>query len=151
MTHSMLAPAAALVLWTMIMLLWMTSIRFPALMKLGNDEPGGGGALKNAAPGGRYQDIEHKIDPRVNWKSHNYTHLMEQPTIFYPAVIVLHLAGAATTFNLTLAWAYVALRIVHSLWQALVNKLPVRIALFTLSSFCLLGLSINAVRATIGA
>jgi hypothetical protein len=150
MNHSMLAPAATLVLWTMIMLVWMTSTRFPALMKLGSGGSSEGGGLKNAAPGGRYQDVEHMIDPRVNWKSHNYTHLMEQPTVFYPAVIILHLAGGATTLNLTLAWAYVGLRIAHSLWQALVNKIPVRIALFTLSSLCLLALAINAVRATLG-
>jgi hypothetical protein len=150
MPNSMLAPAAVLVLWTMIMLLWMASTRFPALKKLGNGGSNGDG-LRNAAAGGRYQDVEHMIDPRVNWKSHNYTHLMEQPTVFYPAVIILHLAGTATTVNLTLAWAYVGLRIVHSLWQALVNKLPVRIALFTLSSLCLVALAINAVRATLGA
>ena len=35
------------------------------------------------------------------------------------------------------AWAYVVLRIVHSLWQALVNVIPVRFALFALSSLVL--------------
>ena len=140
----MLAPAAALVLWSMIMLLWMLVTRAPALGKIGD----GVGSFK---PGGRYQDVENMIPDRVNWKSHNYTHLMEQPTIFYPAVIILHLAGAATTTNLTLAWAYVALRILHSIWQATVNRIPIRIALFTLSSFCLLGLAVNVVRATMGA
>ncbi|MFM9978947.1 MAG: MAPEG family protein [Sphingomonadaceae bacterium] len=144
MTNLMLAPAAALVLWTMIVLLWMTATRFPALMKLD------AGGVASAAPGGRYQDVEHRIDPRVNWKSHNYTHLMEQPTVFYPAVIILHLADAATPLNLTLAWSYVGLRIAHSLWQALVNRIPVRIALFSLSSVCLLALAVNAARVTLG-
>jgi hypothetical protein len=145
MNGSMLAPAAALVLWSMIMMLWMTATRFPALAKLG------GGGVGRAGPGLRYQDIENQIEPRINWKSHNYTHLMEQPTIYYPAVIILHVVGAATTLNLTLAWGYVGLRVAHSIWQATVNRLPVRIALFTLSSLCLLGLAINAVRATLGA
>lgn len=144
MNASMLAPAAVLVLWSMIMMLWMVSTRGPELAKIGD----GVGSLK---PGGRYQDIENLIPARVNWKSHNYTHLMEQPTIFYPAVIILHLADAATTLNLTLAWTYVGLRIAHSLWQALVNKIPVRIALFASSSLCLLALAVNAVRATLGA
>ena len=48
-----------------------------------------------------------------------------------------------------LAWAYAGLRIVHSLWQCLVNKIPPRVMLFFVSSLCLLGLAINAVRATL--
>jgi hypothetical protein len=35
------------------------------------------------------------------------------------------------------AWAYVALRIVHSIFQATVNFIPVRFALFMLSSLTL--------------
>jgi hypothetical protein len=142
MNSSILLPAAVLVLWSMLMLLWVSATRFPELIKLGD-------RLKSSPRGGRYQDIENLIPAQVNWKSHNYTHLMEQPTIFYPAVIMLHLTNAGSGINLYLAWGYVGLRIAHSLWQALVNKLPVRIALFTGSSICLLVLAINAVRATI--
>jgi hypothetical protein len=105
--------------------------------------------MADAEPGARYVDVEPSMPPKVNWKSHNYTHLMEQPTIFYAAVLVLALAGAGTGLNLTLAWAYVGLRIVHSIWQATVNRLPVRIALFTLSTLCLLVMAINAVRVTL--
>jgi hypothetical protein len=73
---------------------------------------------------------------------------MEQPTLFYATTVILALAGEGSGTNLALAWAYVGLRIIHSLWQSLVNTLPVRITLFVLSSVCLLGLAINAVRAT---
>jgi hypothetical protein len=144
MSGSMLAPAAALVLWSMIMMLWMLVTRGPELSKVRN-------RVGSLAPGGRYQDIEKLIPDRVNWKSHNYTHLMEQPTVFYPAVIILHLAGATTTVNLALAWTYVGLRVVHSIWQATVNRIPVRIALFATSSFALVALAVNAVRTTLGA
>lgn len=146
MDTSMLAPAAALVLWTMVVLLWTTATRFPAISRASKED------LRTLPRAGvRGQDLERILPARVNWVSHNYSHLMEQPTVFYPAVIILHLAGAATTLNLSLAWAYVALRVVHSLWQGLVNKIPVRIALFGVSSLCLIGLAINAVRATLGA
>ena len=84
----------------------------------------------------------------VNWKSHNYTHLMEQPTLFYATTVILALAGEGSGTNLALAWTYVALRIIHSLWQGLVNTLPVRITLFVLSTLCLLGLAVNAVLST---
>jgi hypothetical protein len=146
MNSPMLAPAAVLVLWTMVVLMWTTATRFPAISRVPKEE------LRTLPRTGvRGQDLERVLPPSVNWKSHNYTHLMEQPTVFYPVVLILHLTGMATTFNLTLAWAYVGLRVLHSLWQGLVNKIPVRIALFGLSSLCLIGLAINAVRATLGA
>jgi hypothetical protein len=84
----------------------------------------------------------------VNWKAHNYSHLMEQPTIFYPTVIILALTGAGMV-DVVLAWAYVLLRIAHSLWQALVNRIPVRITLFQLSTICLVALAVRAVMATL--
>jgi uncharacterized MAPEG superfamily protein len=139
---SILAPAAVLVLWTMLVMIWMLVTRLPELNKLGD-------RMKKAPPGGRYQDIESLIPAKVNWKSHNYTHLMEQPTVFYPAVIILHLAGSGTGTSLWLAWAYVALRIIHSLWQGLVNGIKVRMALFGLSSICVSILAVQAVLATL--
>ncbi len=137
-----LAPPAVLVLWSLVMLLWMSVTRFPAFAKLGLK-------LSEAEPGSRYVDVEGMIPAKVNWKSHNYTHLMEQPTIFYAAVVILALAGEGSGINLTIAWAYVAIRVVHSIWQATVNIISVRIALFTVSTLCLWVLAINAVRATL--
>ena len=142
MSSPILAPAAVLVAWTLLIMLWMIVTRFPGLQKAGLD-------LGSAQPGIRYQDVEAAVDQRVNWKSHNYTHLLEQPTLFYATVAILALAGAGEGVNVTLAWAYVGLRIVHSLWQTLVNTLPVRICLFALSSTVLIVLAVNALRATL--
>ena len=137
-----LAPAAVLVLWSLVVLVWMTVTRFSAFARAGLK-------LQAAEPGTRYADVEGEMPARVNWKSHNYTHLMEQPTLFYAVVAVLALAGAGSGVNLVLAWAYVGIRVVHSFWQCEVNVVPVRAALFTLSTLCLLGLAVNAVRATL--
>ena len=82
------------------------------------------------------------------WKAHNFTHLMEQPTIFYPVVIILALAGP-TIGDARLAWAYVALRVVHSIWQATINTIPVRASLFFISTFVLIALAVRAVIATL--
>lgn len=141
MQAQMLAPAAVLVAWSLIMLLWMAATRFPAMAKSGMD-------LKNAEPGGRGQDLEEVIPAKVNWKSHNYTHLMEQPTIFYATVVILALTGAAA-IDVLLAWIYVGLRIVHSLWQATVNVVSIRFLLFVLSTVSLTVLAIRAVMATL--
>ena len=142
MQSAILAPAAVLALWTIIVLFWMTVTRIAAFSKAGID-------LTKADPGARYVEVEAQLPPAVNWKSHNYTHLLEQPTLFYGVVAVLALAGQGDGVNATLAWGYAILRIAHSLWQCLVNKVPVRFALFLLSTLLLLAMAINAVRATV--
>lgn len=143
MPASLLAPGAVLVLWTLVMLGWVLVSRFSALAKTGID-------LKAAPPGGRGANLEGILPPLANWKSHNYTHLLEQPTLFYAVLIFLHLSGGSTDLTRGLAWAYVVLRIIHSLWQATVNRIPVRLALFALSSLCLIALALLAVIATLG-
>ncbi len=143
--HSpILAPAALLVLWSMIVLVWVTITRFAAISRLPKEQ------LQSLSKAGtRGPDLERALPDSANWKSHNYTHLMEQPTAFYAAIAILALAGAGTGLNVTLAWTYTGLRIAHSIWQGMVNTLPIRMTLFTLSSLCLIVLAMNAVRATV--
>ena len=138
MPQTILAPTIVLVLWSLIMLLWMGATRFPAIAKLGVDP-------KSFPVGGRGRDLEELLPPSVTWKAHNYDHLMEQPTIFYATVFVLVVIGEGAGLNATLAWGYCLLRIVHSVWQATVNKVvPVRIGLFFASSACLVVLAVRA-------
>lgn len=143
MPENLLAPGAVLALWTLVMLGWVAATRFSAMSKAGVD-------LSAAPPGGRGVDLENVLPPLINWKSHNYTHLLEQPTLFYAVIIFLHLSGGSTDLTRGLAWAYVVLRIVHSFWQATVNRIPVRFAIFGLSTFCLFALAVLAVIATLG-
>ncbi|MBU0823047.1 MAG: MAPEG family protein [Alphaproteobacteria bacterium] len=143
MPENLLAPGAVLALWTLIMLGWAAVTRFQAFGKVGLD-------LKTAPPGGRGVDLEGVLPPLTNWKSHNYTHLLEQPTLFYAVLVFLHLSGGSTDLTRGLAWAYVVLRIIHSLYQATVNRVPVRFAIFALATFCLVALAVLAVIATLG-
>ena len=85
----------------------------------------------------------------VAWKSHNYAHLMEQPTIFYAAVGILAISGSANEMSVYLAWGYAILRVIHSIWQSTVNIVSIRFVLFVLSSLCLTVLAVQAVLATI--
>lgn len=140
MQAQMLAPAAVLVAWSLVMLFWTAGTRFPAMKRAG--------LALGARPGGRGRDLEGAIPDRVNWKAHNYDHLMEQPTIFYATVVVLALMGAGA-WDVLLAWGYVTLRIVHSLWQATVNRVPVRFGLFLLATVCLVALAVRALIATL--
>ena len=88
MDKTILAPAAVLVLWSLLILMWMAGTRLPGMAKSGMD-------LRTAPPGGRGVDLEAILPPSTNWKSHNYTHLMEQPTLFYAVVGILMMAGAS--------------------------------------------------------
>lgn len=137
MQAQMLAPAAVLVAWSLIVLFWLAATRFPAMAKVG---------LKagKVPPGGRGVNLEGVLPDNVQWKSHNYTHLLEQPTLFYAAVVIIALMGAAAG-DVLAAWIYVALRVVHSLWQATVNRIPVRFSLFLLSTSALIYLAYRAV------
>jgi hypothetical protein len=85
-----------------------------------------------------------QLPPAVRWKADNYNHLMEMPTLFYAVALALAVIGDGGTLDLSLAWAYVALRIVHSLIQVLWNNILVRFSVFSLSSLALLALSIRA-------
>jgi len=120
----------------------MTATRLPAIAKTGTD-------IKTAKPGGRGQDLEGVLPDVVNWKAHNYTHLMETPTLFYATVVIIALLGGSAT-DVLVAWIYVALRILHSLWQSLVNTIPVRLTLFALSVVALAWLAVSALRLTLG-
>ncbi len=141
MGHDLLLPAAVLVAWSLVVLIWMAALRLPALAKLK--------LPPERARGGRGSDLDGVLPPEIQWKAHNYNHLMEQPTIFYALVMILALAGYGPT-EVWLAWAYVALRVAHSLWQAIVNTIPVRLTLFAIGSLVLLVLAIRALVVTIG-
>lgn len=67
----------------------------------------------------------------------NYNNLTEAPPLFYAVVIVIVLLGQANTINVAMAWLYVGLRVTHSLWQSLVNKISIRMMLFAASWFVL--------------
>ena len=140
MQAQMLAPAAVLVAWSIVMLFWMAFTHLPAMAK--------GGGLKGAKPGGRGQDLEGVIPDRINWKAHNYAHLMEQPTLFYAAVVIIAIMGPGA-LDPVFAWIYVAIRIVHSIWQATVNIVSVRFLLFLLSTLALICLAWRAVALTL--
>lgn len=132
-----LAPVVALVAWSLVMMLWMVAVRLPAMNKAGI-------SLSSAPPGARGAQLDGVVDDRVQWKSHNYNHLMEQPTLFYAIAVTLALMDMGGGLNLWLAWGYVAFRVLHSLVQATVNRLVYRTPLFFLASLCLIAMTIHA-------
>lgn len=139
MNSPILAPVVSLVAWSMVMWAWMYVTRIPAIrrarMKLDPNAPRG--------------EQMSTLPPEVRWKADNYNHLMEQPTLFYAVALSLALLGRGGGANLTLAWAYVGMRVVHSIVQATWNKIEVRFATFFLSSLLLVALVVDACRAAL--
>lgn len=133
---AILAPVFAMGLLTLVMLLWMYATRFPAMAKAGIEpqDAADTSALK-------------RLPPEAVQVADNYNHLFEQPTLFYAVALALAVSGQVDALHVQSAWAFVALRVVHSGVQATVNHVPTRFALFSLA-WVALGLMI--VRGALG-
>jgi len=107
---------------TFVMFLWMYATRLPAMRRARLDpqaamHPGSLDALPSEAR--RVAD--------------NYNHLFEAPTLFYAMAFYVVVTGNADPVHAACAWAFLGLRVLHSLVQATVNKVMLRFALFSLS------------------
>ena len=132
-----LVPVVALVAWTLLVMVWMMVSRFGEFRRMG--------ITPDKIPAGsRGVDLEGKAQAVAQWKSHNYNHLMEQPTIFYAIALTLAAMDFGGGINYWLAWGYAGLRMVHSLIQCTVNVVRYRLVVFALASLCLLGLTVHA-------
>jgi hypothetical protein len=129
--HGMIAPVVALVIWSMIMLIWLYATRIPAM------------SAAKVRPGEATKSQMEAL-PSAN-VANNYNHLMEQPTLFYAIAFSLQLLGQGDhPINIGLAWLYVVIRIVHSLVQATVNIILIRFSIFIIGSLVLGILTFNA-------
>ena len=132
-----IGPVLALIAWTLFILVWMYALRLPAMRK----------ARMKLDPNAPRGEQMSQLPPHVRWKSDNYSHLLEQPTLFYALALSLALLGVQTQTSLTLAWVYVIVRIAHSLVQVLINRIELRFVLFVMSNIPLLWLTLIAVSA----
>jgi len=123
-----------LVLWTLAMCVWLYATRIPTLKK------------HNIVydPHRPSEEFHAQLPASVRWKADNYNNLLEQPTIFYAVALTLAILNEGSGLNAGLAWAYVALRIAHSLIQALINDVMIRFALFAAASLVLLVMTVRA-------
>ena len=132
--HEMLQPVVALVAWSMVMWTWMYVTRIPAIL----------GSKMQLDPQRPRGEQMAELPANVRWKADNYNHLLEQPPLFYATVLGLALLGDQSAASVYLAWAYVGLRILHSLLQTMTNHIPSRFALFFVSSLVLFALALRA-------
>lgn len=132
MSH-FLTPALALIIWTLVMLLVMYKRRIPAMQAISK----------------RTQDfiddpkLGEKMPARARWAADNYNHLHESPTIFYALMFVIFLMELVTPLALYCAWAYVIIRVIHSIVQITSNAVMVRFSLFILSTIMLIIMALS--------
>lgn len=130
-----LSPVLALIIWSLIIWGLLYARRLPILKDAdlsADSAKSPDGAWKNQLP------------LKVQAPAHNYNHLMEQPTIFYALMFFLFLTEKHSGTALGLGWAYVALRIIHSLIQINAGAIKFRFIVFSLSTFCLMGMIVTA-------
>jgi hypothetical protein len=70
--------------------------------------------------------------------------LLELPMLFYVVCLILYVTAGASRLAILVAWAYVALRIVHSLIHLTYNHVLHRLSAFTLSNIALVSLWVLA-------
>ena len=120
---SMLRAILAMGVLSLVMFVWMYATRLPAFSKAKLDP-------QEAMHPGSYHD---RIPSEVRRVADNYNHLFEAPTLFYAMTLAIVLLGLADFVHVWCAWAFVALRALHSVVQATVNKVALRFGLFALS------------------
>lgn len=120
----------ALLAWTFVILLAMEISRAVAMRRSGL----------------RLQVLERGVDAARNlprWTvniSDNYNHLLEAPIAFYAVALLAIACGTASATLSGLAWAFVALRIAHSIVQCSGNRVVLRFPLFIAAWFAVIAM-----------
>lgn len=127
-TAALFAPVFALVAWTFCVLLLIAFRRLQA------------GFNGTVSPREYALGESGRVTAAVSLPNRNYMNLLELPVLFYVGMLMAHATGAATPLLVHLAWAYVALRIVHSLIHLSYNHVLHRFVAFATSNGVLLGI-----------
>jgi len=116
--HAILFPMLALVLLTMVVAIVMFRRRVAEMRAKRIPPQAVATATQMAA---RLSDI---------CAADNFRNLFETPVLFYAAVLTIYAAELTSPLYVTLAWVYVALRLVHSAIHCTYNKVMHRLGVF---------------------
>ena len=113
---ALLTPVFILILWTFTIFLIMSygRTRF----------------MKDPQDAAHTKDIKGTLPAWVERTGDNYNHLFEQPVAFYVVTLAIALINSVDPLMMQLAWAFVILRIIHSLVQLTFNLVLVRFMIF---------------------
>ena len=125
-----LDPMLAMLAWSGLIVAILLMTRIPAVARQW-------GNLQFAK---HSDELRPKLPEKFRYITDNYNHIFEQPTLFYAVLIYIQLADSASQINVSLAWAYVSLRVIHSAIQLTSNNVSWRAASFATSSLILIGM-----------
>jgi hypothetical protein len=123
---SILSPVFALALWTGCVLILIPLARFRASWR-----------RQIVVDDFKYGEST-AVPPEVSIPNRNYMNLLELPVLFYVVCLIILVTGGASPAMLNTAWAFVALRVVHSLIHLTYNRVMHRFAAFLASNMALL-------------
>jgi len=129
---AILLPMFALAAWTLLVLVLIPLVRARAARR-----------REIVIDDFRYGESAN-VPAAVSIPNRNYMNLLELPMLFYIVGILLYVTGGASYVTIALAWAYVVLRVVHSLIHLTYNKVLHRLTAFTLSNVVLVVLWVFA-------
>ena len=78
------------------------------------------------------------VPGHVSIPNRNYMNLLELPMLFYVGGLMFYVAGKVDAVVLDVAWAFVALRAIHSLIHVTYNNVMHRLTVFALSNVVLM-------------
>ena len=125
---AILYPMIALVLWTFEVLLLVPRARFRAARQ----------RLVRASDFAAGES--ERVPEDVRLPNRNYMNLLELPVLFYVACLTLYVTGKVETSTVVLAWAFVALRIAHSVVHLGYNNVIHRMRVFAVGVAVLVAL-----------
>lgn len=114
--YELLAPVFALILWTFVIFLIMAygRVRF----------------LKNPQDAAHTKNVKNVGPEWLERAVDNYNHLFEQPVAFYAVTISTAIVNNFDSILIQFAWAFVFIRIIHSIIQLSINLVVLRFCLF---------------------
>lgn len=86
-----------------------------------------------------FSESENEEPVFVRRIARNYHNLLELPVLFYAGCLVAYAADLVSPSLVTLAWVFVALRVVHTLVHVTYNRVPHRMTVFIAGSLVLMG------------
>ena len=115
---ALLTPILVLVLWTFAVFLVLAFGRVKY--------------TKNPQDAAHSKDLKGTMPDWVERAADNYNHLFEQPVAFYALTLCIAVINDFDSFMVQLAWAFVVLRIMHSLVQLTFNLVVLRFFIFVM-------------------
>lgn len=131
----LLLPMAALIGWTLLVLLLIPFRRLRA------------GFAGELTPDDFRYGESARVSGEVSIPNRAWMNLLEAPVLFYALCLATLSAQAVDSLVVGLAWSYVALRVVHSVIHLSYNHVVHRLLVFAASNFVLTLLWIKLVLA----